>query len=225
MKVIRSKQARKLSLRVSRLDGSVRLTLPHGVSQREAVHFIQTKSDWIAQHVAAIPTRAPIEIGTTLPLLGQPVPIVAGAKGPARWSGHDIEVPPHPVTLGPKVMALIKTMARTHFTQETRTFADRLGLRVGQIRIRDTRSRWGSCTSKGDLMFSWRLMMAPPAVGSYVAAHEVAHLRHMDHSKRFWALVAELMPDYAVHRAWLKANGAELLAWDFSASSGAALKI
>jgi predicted metal-dependent hydrolase len=83
-----------------------------------------------------------------------------------------------------------------------------LGRQPRALSLRDTRSRWGSCTHDGRLMFSWRLAMAPPEVLDYVAAHEVAHLAHMDHSPAFWAATARLMPDYARHRAWLRAHGA-----------------
>ena len=86
-----------------------------------------------------------------------------------------------------------------------------LGRSYQAIVLRDTRSRWGSCTSDGRLMFSWRLAMAPLAVLDYVAAHEVAHLRHMDHSPRFWAAVAGLVPDYAQHRDWLRRHDGRTL--------------
>jgi predicted metal-dependent hydrolase len=91
-----------------------------------------------------------------------------------------------------------------------------LGLPFGRVTLRDTRSRWGSCTSAGDLMFSWRLIMAPSAVLDYVVAHEVAHLAEMNHSDRFWAQVERLFPDHAAPRAWLRRNGAGLHAWDFT---------
>ena len=95
-----------------------------------------------------------------------------------------------------------------------------LGRRFTALALRDTRSRWGSCTHEGRLMYSWRLAMAPPEVLDYVAAHEVAHLRHMDHSPRFWAAVAGLMPGYAIHRDWLRRHGADLMAWQFRDPAG-----
>ena len=83
------------------------------------------------------------------------------------------------------------------------------------IALRDTRSRWGSCTAQGRLMFSWRLAMAPDGVLDYVAAHEVAHLAHMNHAPAFWAEVGRLMPDWTARRDWLRRNGAALQAWQF----------
>jgi predicted metal-dependent hydrolase len=85
-----------------------------------------------------------------------------------------------------------------------------LGLSCRRIGVRDQKSRWGSCSSNGNLSFSWRLIMAPPHVLDYVAAHEVAHLREMNHSPRFWALVRRAVPEYEKAQGWLKANGQEL---------------
>ena len=93
--------------------------------------------------------------------------------------------------------------------------AARLGRRFGRVTLRDTRGRWGSCSAAGDLMFSWRLILAPDAVLDYVAAHEVAHLAEMNHSPRFWATLAGLTPEYAAPRDWLRRNGAGLMAYDF----------
>jgi predicted metal-dependent hydrolase len=93
--------------------------------------------------------------------------------------------------------------------------AARLRLPVGRISLRDPRSRWGSCTATGDLMFSWRLVLAPAFVLDYVAAHEVAHLKEMNHSPAFWAVVRRLCPDYEAPREWLRRNGGALHGWDF----------
>ena len=106
-------------------------------------------------------------------------------------------------------------MARERLTSAVAAYAETLGRPFGRITLRDPRSRWGSCSSKGDLMFSWRLIMAPPEVLDYVAAHEVAHLAEMNHSDRFWAVCRRLCPETDKHRRWSKQNGAELLAWRF----------
>jgi len=215
--VVRSTRARRLSLRVGRRDGAVRLTLPKRVPLGEARAFVAQQADWIARNVAQVPPRMPVEMGAALPLLGRHVPIRPGPGRVARYTGDEIRVP-NDSNVAARVQTLLKTMARTHLVAEAQGYAAQIDRLPGKITLRDTRSRWGSCTSRGDLMFSWRLIMAPPEVLSYVAAHEVAHLVHMDHSPRFWAQVGALMPSYAQHRDWFKTHGAGLLAWDFTAA-------
>ena len=90
-----------------------------------------------------------------------------------------------------------------------------IGQRARAIRFRDTKSRWGSCTSDGTLSFSWRIMMAPPLVIDYLVAHEVAHLKEMNHSARFWKLCRELCPETDRCKDWLKRNGTALQAIGF----------
>ncbi|TGN54246.1 DUF45 domain-containing protein, partial [Paracoccus liaowanqingii] len=116
---------------------------------------------------------------------------------------------------GPVVAAWLKQLALIRLRAACDGFSARLGRPYRAIVLRDTRSRWGSCTQDGRLMFSWRLAMAPPLVLDYVAAHEVAHLAHMDHSARFWAQTEALMPGHAPHRAWLRAQGGDLMLWRF----------
>jgi len=111
---------------------------------------------------------------------------------------------------GARVQAFLKLRARDQLAAASDHYAQSLGRSYARLSLRDTRSRWGSCSSKGTLMYSWRLVMAPPAVLNYVAAHECAHLVEMNHSAAFWAIVAELMPDYATHRLWLRENGDRL---------------
>lgn len=222
VQLARSTRARRLSLRVGRTNGVVRLTLPRGVSLAEAQRFVAHQADWIARHVADVPGVQGVRIGVDVPVLGQSVPVVTGKTRVARFMGDALVVPDDPGRVGARVQALFKTMARTHLQAACEHYAAELGRDFGKITLRDTRSRWGSCTSRGDLMFSWRLIMAPVEVLNYVAAHEVAHLAHMDHSVRFWGQVGALMPDYAQHRAWLKHEGAGLLAWSFSGVDDAA---
>ncbi|WP_235962436.1 M48 family metallopeptidase [Jannaschia marina] len=212
----RSARARRLSLRVGRADGRVSMSLPRRTPLSEAQAFIAAQAEWIARHVSAAPAPRVVTVGGTLPLLGGEVPVVAGPGRAARFTGEAVAVPDDART-GPRVRALLQTMARTHLVAAVDRHAEALGHRPSKLTLRDTRSRWGSCSSRGDLMFSWRLVMAPPEVLDYVAAHEVAHLAHMDHSPHFWAAVERLMPDYAPRRAWLRREGAALHAVDFGA--------
>ncbi|MDG1999702.1 MAG: M48 family metallopeptidase, partial [Amylibacter sp.] len=95
------------------------------------------------------------------------------------------------------------------------SYAKMVGRSFSRITIRDTRSRWGSCTSDGNLMYSWRLIMAPPSVQAYVAAHEVCHLVEMNHSDAFWRQVAAIYPNYKKQREWLRHQGSHLHRYQF----------
>lgn len=217
VRVRRSAKARRMTLRVGRMDGVVTLTLPRFTGLREGQAFVTQQVDWIAKQVAAVPDRRRVQVGGALPLFGREVDIVAGSGRSARLSGPAIAVPDD-ARAGPRVQVLLRSLAQTHLSAAVDRYADALGRNPSEMVLRDTRSRWGSCSSRGKLMFSWRLVMAPPEILDYVVAHEVAHLKHLDHSARFWAQVEALMPDYAPRRAWLRTHGAALQAIDFSAA-------
>ena len=203
----KSAQARRLSLRVSRLDGRVTLTMPSGLPDRDGLAFLHDKETWLRGHLDRIGPAEPVCIGSVVPVQGRGLPVVAGAR--VRFLDDRIEVPAHRPAAAP-IRARLRAMARDALAAASDRHAATLGVSYTTLSIRDTRSRWGSCSSKGVLMYSWRLIMAPPAVLDYVAAHEVAHLREMNHAPAFWAVVARLCPDYAVHRQWLRDHGESL---------------
>ncbi|ALI56978.1 M48 family metallopeptidase [Celeribacter marinus] len=212
----RSAQARRLSLRVSRLDGRVTLTMPRHVPEREAVAFVREKEVWVRRQLdRQVAVRRPA-FGVTIPVLGAPLEIIQGAGRGARMEAGCLVVPGGEDMLMARITAYLKLQARTRLRQASDSYAAALGVSFGKITLRDTRSRWGSCTSDGNLMYSWRLVMAPEAVLDYVAAHEVAHLLEMNHSPAYWAHVARVCPQYRQHRDWLRVYGQELHAWDFS---------
>ncbi|WP_439103959.1 M48 family metallopeptidase [Celeribacter marinus] len=212
----RSAQARRLSLRVSRLDGRVTLTMPRHVPEREAVAFVREKEVWVRRQLdRQVAVRRPA-FGGTIPVLGAPLEIIQGAGRGARMEAGCLVVPGGEDMLMARITAYLKLQARTRLRQASDSYAKALGVSFGKITLRDTRSRWGSCTSDGNLMYSWRLIMAPEAVLDYVAAHEVAHLLEMNHSPAYWAHVARVCPQYHQHRDWLRVHGQELHAWDFS---------
>jgi predicted metal-dependent hydrolase len=210
-----SARARRMTLRVGRADGRVTLTLPRRLARGEAAVFVAQQADWIARQIAATPSPRPVRVGGTVPLRGWDVPVVAGGGRAARLTEGAVAVPDDD-RAGPRVAGLLRGLARDALAEAVARHALAARRVPGRLTLRDTRSRWGSCTSRGDLMFSWRLIMAPEAVLDYVAAHEVAHLIHMDHSPRFWAELEGLLPGHAPQRAWLRRNGAGLQAVDFS---------
>ena len=212
----RSARARRFSLRVSRLDGRVTLTLPQHAREAEALAFARGKDGWIRQVLlqmgfgpGAVVEPGP-RFGDTVPFEGRALVLTPAAVRSPRVEGGALLLPADPARLVPRLTAFLKLAARDRLTGASDRHAATLGLRYSRITLRDTRSRWGSCTSDGALMYSWRLILAPSEVLDYVAAHEVAHLAEMNHSPAFWAVVARLMPDYARHRAWLRAEGAAL---------------
>jgi len=211
-----SARARRLSLRVSRLDGRVTLSLPHGASRRHALAFAAEQASWIRRQLARRPDMAQPMPGHMLPFRGEPRMIVTHGRRSVQLANGAIAVPERdPERTPARLAAFLKTHARDALAEATARHAAALGRPHGSITLRDTRSRWGSCSAAGDLMFSWRLIMAPPAVLDYVAAHEVAHLAEMNHSPAFWATVARLTPGFEPQRRWLNVNAPTLHRYRF----------
>ncbi len=209
----RSRRAKRLSLRVSSVDARVTLTVPSHVTEHAARTFAMEKAEWIKQAVARCHAPVPVAIGANLPIAGYDCPIVAGQAKAARLTNGRIEAPSG--RTGPAIEALVKHLARDRLSAAITRFAGALEREPGRLTLRDTRSRWGSCTSEGNLMFSWRLALAPLEVLDYVAAHEVAHLAHMDHSPAFWRAVGRLYPGFEAPRDWLRRDGATLHRYRF----------
>ena len=212
----RSARARRMSLRVSRLDGRVTLTLPRGVPARAAVAFAEERAGWIRGHLAEIAAPERFALGSRLPVEGRSCTVVAAARSALRTQSGEIAVSRRARSVPAAVGGLLKTLARERLTAASDDYAARLGMVYARITLRDTRSRWGSCSEAGALMYSWRLVMAPPDVLDYVAAHEVAHLAVMDHSARYWQVVGRLCPGYEAPRRWLREHGQELHRWRFA---------
>lgn len=209
-----SARARQMSLRVSGLDGKITLNVPRGLARRHALAFLSEKEGWLRAAVARAPGIMPVLPGVMLPVDGKLRQITPARSRGVVLEGDRLLVPETGPT-GARVAAFLKTRARDRLVPMADHYATALGRKVTAVSLRDTRSRWGSCTAQGRLMFCWRLAMAPPVVQDYVAAHEAAHLVHMDHSRAYWGAVARIMPDYAAHRAWLRGHGAALHGYRF----------
>ncbi|MBI2236867.1 MAG: M48 family metallopeptidase [Magnetospirillum sp.] len=209
--VKRSGTARRMSLRLDPLGGVV-VVLPVGVPVAEAERFARRQRDWIAGRLAALPGRIALVPGTAVPLLGVAHDIrhAPEARRGVWAEGGALHVSGRAEHVGRRVVDFLKAEARRQIAPRCQAMAERIGAKVGRLSMRDTRSRWGSCTAGGDLAFSWRLVMAPEWVLTYVVAHEVAHLAELNHGPRFWAVVADLADDPGPPRAWLKRHGPEL---------------
>lgn len=210
-----SARARRISLRVSGLDGRVTLTVPRGVSEAEALAFARSRADWLRGHLAGRPEQMVVGLGCDLPVEGEILRIVPGAGRRIVRDAAQLCVPGPQESVGARLEGWLKARARDRLAAASDHYAALLGRRHTRLTLRDTRSRWGSCSAKGALGYSWRLILAPPDVLNYVAAHEVAHLAQMNHSPAFWAEVARLMPDYESPRAWLRREGSALHRYRF----------
>lgn len=215
VKVKRSARARRISLRVSGVDGRVSLTLPRRTGLAEAQGFLHEKEPWIRKHLDNQPEQTVMRPGALLPVEGDLRKIVETATKVIKLHPHWVEVPYGADETPARLRAFLKTLARDRLALASEHYAGLIGRRFGKITLRDTRSRWGSCTSEGNLMYSWRLIMAPAQVLDYVAAHEVAHLAEMNHSAAFWATVEGMMPGYKPRRKWLREHGGGLHRYQF----------
>ena len=213
--VRRSGRAQRLRLRV--LPHGLEVVLPRGGTLRDAEAFMRQQAAWALRQLDRLPAPAPpLADGVTLPFLGASLRLrlEAGGRADARRVADELRVT---APLGADLMAVVvgwyRAEARRYFTARVAAHAARLGVTPGRIAIKDTRSRWGSCSSKGNLNFSWRLLLAPDEVADYVAAHEAAHLRELSHAPQFWSALRELCPHLERPRRWLREHGSELTSW------------
>lgn len=220
--VKRRAAARRMTLRVSQATGEITLTLPERADFLTGKLFAEKHGGWIATRLARRPASVPFEPGELIPFRGAPHRIVHWSKvrGVTQATTDKdgsaiIAVAGEPVHVARRVKDFLRRAALDDLERAVKRHTATLGIPARKITIRDTTSRWGSCSSKGHLNFSWRLILAPPLVLDYLAAHEVAHLAEMNHSPKFWALCEKLCPQALEAKHWLKRNGAMLHVHDF----------
>ncbi len=208
-----SPRARRVTLRADATRGVIRLSLPPRASVAKALAMIDTHRSWLAARVAGWPRASIFVAGGSFELEGERVTIDWSPTRP-RSVVHDgaaLRLGGPADGLPGRIERYLRARARTVLTAETRAHADRIGKRVAAVTVRDTASRWGSCSTTARIAYSWRLILAPPEVRRYVVAHEVAHLAHMDHGPGFWRVAAELYDgDIDAARRWLRRHGAAL---------------
>ena len=218
--VRRSERARRLTLRVASATGDISLTAPLGVQRSTLSAFLYRHIDWLETQIELLPQRLRFCDGAMVPLRG--IDHVMRASWRTRGlvtlnveeNGQAVlVVPGAPAHIERRLVDFFKAQAALDLEHAVRIYSARIGRKARRIVIRDTASRWGSCASNGDLSFSWRLVMAPGFVLDYVAAHEVAHLAHMNHGPRFWRLLHEICPPYAQAKAWMSTHGRRLHAY------------
>jgi predicted metal-dependent hydrolase len=213
----RHRQARRYTLRIDAPTREVVLTMPPRGSVREAKEFAQKHGGWIAARLKRLPEAAPFAHGVEVPLRGEPHRIVhrRGERGTV-WTETDgsgqrlLCVAGEPPHVDRRISDFLKREAQRDLDAASRNYAAQIGVSIKRICVRDQSSRWGSCSNTGVLSFSWRLILAPPFVLDYLAAHEVSHLVELNHSPRFWRLVKRLYPQLERAKVWLDANGTDL---------------
>lgn len=213
----RHRQARRYTLRIQAATREVVLTMPPRGTLREAREFADKHGGWIAGRLTRLPKAAPFAHGTVLPLRGLAHRIVhRRSQRGTVWTelaedGERLlcvagEVP----HMERRIADFLRHEAKRDLEAAARRYAERVGVRLRRVTIRDQSSRWGSCSTTGALSFSWRLILAPRHVLDYLAAHEVAHLIEMNHSPRFWRLLERMCPDMHRAKLWLDVHGTDL---------------
>lgn len=206
-------RARRLIVKVHPSTGEVSVVAPSQRALDRAVDFAKGQGPWIARQLARVPKPIALVPGARLPFRGREHAIVHDeGRGPASQDAQD-----HVIRVGgrlehvPRRIAdFLKREARTVLDERSHECAARIDAKVRRVTVRDTSSRWGSCSSSRSISYCWRLILAPDFVLDYVVAHEVAHLREMNHSPRFWKIVRGLVADIETPQRWLRNNGALL---------------
>jgi predicted metal-dependent hydrolase len=211
----RNARARRLVLRLSRDRSGIIVTLPPRVSRSEALDFARKSSRWIGDRLKSEPAARPLRAGGAVVIRGESRQILhsGSRRGPVALTKAAVIVSGDEAHLSRRLLDWLKAQAKRDLITASEFYAGAMGVKFHHLSVRDQKSRWGSCSSDGTLCYSWRLILAPPFVLDYVAAHEVAHLKHMNHSRNFWRLVLTHCPHAGRAKSWLKAQGAELHAY------------
>lgn len=213
-----NRRAKRLIVKVDPVGGRVIVTAPSKRALPEALRFAETRAPWIRARIdEGLPAR-PFEAGGVCPYRGVFHNIVndGSPRAPVRIAAGDpplLLIGGDSAHLNRRLCDWLKQQAKRELEARVADYAGRLGKNPSRIQIRDTRSRWGSCTSDRALSFSWRLILAPPWILDYVAAHECAHLLHLDHSLKYWRVLASLDAPVDAARDWLERCGPALYAW------------
>jgi hypothetical protein len=209
-----NERARRLIVRVMNQSGEVVVVAPSRRALKEAVDFADSQRDWIAKRLREVPAKAPFRPGALVPFGGRPHLIVHRPRARSGvfvnsdlLDGDMICVSGELGFLPRRIEDFLKREARRLMLARTERHCRTLGLKMPRVVLRDPATRWGSCSRSSGISYSWRLVMAPLRVADYVAAHEVAHLVHMDHARAFWRLVSSLVPDARASIRWLAAEG------------------
>ena len=208
----------RLSLRVSSINESVTLTAPVNTNQDVLLRFLESKENWLKENLLKISDKkVHVDIGRLIPIFGTKKHIkICSESLNVRIIGNSIRIPTTVSKTGLAVENFLKKLAKEEITSVANYYCGKLGVSYASIKLRDTRSRWGSCSSNSNLMFSWRIIMAPRNIIRYLVAHEVTHLKHFNHSKEFWFDVRSMFGSYENELNWLRTEGTNLHFYKFN---------
>lgn len=215
-------RATRITLRIEPGGRALNLTIPVGLRHQEVDDFLARHEGWLKAKLSKFSLDNPIRPGGRITIRG--VEYRIEHTGSLRGVTETLMIEGEPVLrvsgledhIGRRISTFLKKEARSDMEILARRHAAAIRKPVASITMKDTKSRWGSCSWDGNLSFSWRIVMAPPSVIDYLAAHEVAHLREMNHGPKFWALCHELCPGTEAAQKWLKLHGSQLHAIDFT---------
>jgi predicted metal-dependent hydrolase len=204
-------------------NGVVEVRAPLKAAKSVLDEFVRSKEKWIADKLAQANERREqrdafsLNYGDKVLYLGKEYPVAAGLDGKTGFNGEQFNVPPDLDSgqIKHACVQVYRMLARREIAEKVESFANRMGVTQGAVKINGAKSRWGSCSGKKSLNFSWRLIMADDEVVDYVVVHELAHITEMNHSQRFWDIVAAVLPDYPERRKRLKALQKRLSAEDW----------
>lgn len=216
IKVIKSATAKRLTLRIDAKTHQPVLTIPKRCSSARAVDFVDSQQDWITNNLARLPQTKNFSHGDVISIMGQDYTI---SHQPQLRSGDQLQdgqliISGQTEFLHRRVSDFLKKLALQELSQRSQEQAKQLNCNLNNVCIKDTKSRWGSCSSNQNINYNWRIIMAPDFVIDYMIAHEVAHLAHQDHSSNFWQCVENMCPNYKEGRAWLKIKGKNLYTYE-----------
>ncbi len=210
----RNAGARRLILRLNTEGTAAVVTVPSGVSRAQALDFVTRSADWLVERLSRRGENIPLQPGSTIPLRGEQHDIrhINLRRGTVTVDplARNILVPGDIPHVARRLVDFLKVSARLDLAAASQRYAAAMGVTFRRITIRDQRSRWGSCSARGELSYSWRLILTPSYVLDYVAAHEVAHLVHMNHGRKFWRLVLSHCPEASKAKKWLKEHGQDV---------------
>lgn len=211
LKVVYSSRAKRLSLRIDEKQHLPVLTIPKRCSIKKTKEFLDVNHDWVVNMMARIPQATKFADGEKISFFGKNYTIKHSPQNHiTEFSDAILKVSGDNEFIHRRVCDYLKTQTLQILSKKTVQIASQISQRVKSVTIKDTRSRWGSCTTSGHISYNWRICMAPSEVIDYLVCHEVSHLKHPDHSASFWQCVASLCPEYKETRHWLKTHGKSL---------------